>query len=128
MIIKNVTKSQLYATLNLINEKYDNNVDFNRFEQLSETRFRVTLRVKDSKKAGHRLGFSVTSKGNHRRLTSACWHVHGDFFEQLLYINSNAVIRTASGIIDKNGGNWIDRNIGSLMNPLMYSEACECGA
>ena len=29
-------------------------------------------------------------------------------------------------LIDKNGGNWQDCDIGSIMSPQMYSEACEC--
>lgn len=73
------------------------------------------------------LGARISSSG--RRIAAACWHVHGDFFDALLKIQPNAVIVTRGGpgaVIDKNGGNWQDCNIGSRMSPMMFSEACEC--
>jgi hypothetical protein len=131
MKIRNVTKSQLYAALNLINEKYQNNITFNRIEQKGNI-FHVTLRVVNANQkkgaiAGRKLNQSwIENQSGIKSGTSACWHVHGDFFETLLYIAPNAIIDTMLGRIDKNGGNWQDRNIGSIMNPIYYSEACEC--
>ena len=123
MIIR-ATKQELEQALAKVNERYDNNITWNTFEQLNQsgTRFRVTLRVKDSKGKGHKNGYSG------RRTINACWHVHGYFFEALLAINPDIVIKTAGRTVDKNGGNWEDWNIGSLMCPRYFSEACECGA
>lgn len=128
MIIKNVTKNELEYALRLLNKKYKENIVWNRFDKLNNVgnRFAITLRVKDSHKIGARLGYMVNKKGNRRHLINACWHVHGDFFDLLLKINSDVEIKAEGRIINKYGGNWQDSNIGSLMNPLMYSEACEC--
>jgi hypothetical protein len=126
MQIRNVSESDLIKALEIVNRIYDNNITFNALESLNyaRNRWRVTLRVESSKKAGHRVGFTG------RRLISACWHVHGDFFDALLEINPNAVIITQlSRIYKENGktyGNWTDKNIGSIIQPLYYSEACEC--
>ena len=129
MIISNVSGENLSETLSIVSKQYDNNVIWNNYERLNTkgTRFRVTLRVVDTHGKGARLGQSLTSRGNRRHIINACWHVHGHFFESLLKINPNAVIKTGMATITKQGGNWTDTNIGSMMEPLMYSEACECG-
>jgi hypothetical protein len=134
MIARNCSIKDLEQALKDTNVSYDNNVTWNRKPEKVGTGFRFTLRVKDSKKPGHRL---AQSSGN--RMVSACWHVHGDFFDNLLSENPAAVVLTgakghriyADGV-DKNGdpeviGNWKDYQIGSMANPLMFSEACECG-
>jgi hypothetical protein len=129
LIIKNTTKEEIDKALEEINKKYDSNVEYKGIENLKTIRFishRVTLKVKDSTKAGHRLGFTLTSKGNRRRINSACWHVHGDFFDVLLEINENVIIKTGDKTVDKNGGNWQDWNIGSQHMPFYFSEACDC--
>ena len=133
MIAKNVTVKDLKAALVAVNKKYKGNVTFNRFPEKSGRGFRFTLRVKDSKKPGHRLGFPSYKTEKQRRMTSACWHVHGDFFDALLDINPEAIIKTGLGnknqIYSTGGevsGNWEDYNIGSQYKPLFASEACEC--
>jgi len=126
MIIRNVTQEDLEKALTLVNRLYANNIMFNNFKRLGKNTFRVTLRVKSSKKAGHRRGF----RG--QRFTGACWHVHGWFFEILLKINPKAIIKALDKeiYVDCETGaivnNWIDWNIGSLLEPLYYSEACDC--
>lgn len=84
------------------------------------TRYAVTLKVKDSHGKGAKIGYSG------RHTVNACWHVHGDFFDALLDLNPEIVIKTLNRTIDKKGGNWHDWNIGSIMYPRFYSEACEC--
>ncbi len=125
MKIKNATSEQIRKALTIINKKYKGNVTFNRFDRTGNI-YNVTLKVKNSRGRGARLGFYPTSTGKRRHLTSACWHVHGDFFDALLRINPEVVIRTADKKVDKWGGNWQDWNIGSMMSPMYYSEACEC--
>lgn len=139
MLIKNVSDEDLSKALAEVSKKYDDNVIWNNYERLGDKRFRVTLRVADSTKAGHRLAYSYwinkqlghSNKAVHKRLVSACWHVHGDFFDILLRINPSAIIVTGKTKIykDENGvtiNNWNDWNIGSMLYPLYYSEACEC--
>lgn len=127
MKIMQVTENDLNKALKKINKRYKNNIVFNRLEQKHSKTYLVTLKVKDSKKPGHRLGFKY-GDGKQRRLINACWHVHGYFFEALLEINPDARIKTGTHEINKHGGNWQDRNIGSMVHPLMYSDACECEA
>ena len=121
--IKNVTSADLVKALRVVNEKYEDNITWNNYEQLSEKRFRITLRVENSHGKGARKG---TLSG--RALIYACWHVHGDFFDALLSMNPEAIIKSAGRTITKDGGNWEDWNIGSLCEPLYYSLACDCEA
>ena len=119
------TANDLQMALDRVNEKYDSNIRFNPDSDLPE---RFTLRVNGKGKGSaysqaYVMGLEWAKK---RRTGSACWHVHGHFFEELLKVNPEAVIKSASGTIDINGGNWIDRNIGSIYSPLYYSEACDC--
>ena len=128
MKVMNVTQAQLDKALETINKKYKGNVIWNRFDvgNQKHTTFNLTLRVTSSKGLGARLGPYPYGGGNRRHLVAACWHVHGDFFDTVLKINPDAVIRVATHKIDINGGNWIDRNIGSQVMLMMYSDACEC--
>ena len=129
MLVKNCTVTQLEEALTRVNERFEGNVVWKRSPEYYGQQIRFTLTVKSSKGPGGRL--SRTGQ----RLCAACWHVHGYFFDALLEIEPNAVIKTAlqnrSGRLiykDKSGvvGNWFDCNIGSLYYPLMYSEACNC--
>lgn len=145
MLIKNTTKEQIESALMATNKVFDNNIMFNRFDAANrkQTRFNVTLKTKDSKKAGHRRGFpaftgfnSLPDWSKRRRLAYACWHVHGTFFEKLFEIAPIAAIHSGSSLANPNrgnngwitidGGNWEDRNIGSQLNPYYFSEACDC--
>ena len=126
MIIRKTNSEELNKALKQVNKKYDNNIVWNHFEQTGETTFTVTLKCISSKKAGHRLGYNFKKNGERRNLISACWHVHGDFFDKLLNINESITIKARGKTINCNGGNWEDSNIGSMMNPLYYSEACNC--
>jgi len=136
MIFRKCTINDLEAALAKVNKKYDNNIIFNRLDAKG-----FTLRVKDCKKAGHRRGFpeftgfnSPPNWNKRRRLSSACWHVHGDFFDALFKIEPEAEITTSGSLanplpinkITKDKGNWQDWDIGAKLNPYMMSEACDC--
>jgi hypothetical protein len=128
MIFIHCTKNDLYKALQAVNMSFAHNVEFNKIIALNMkgTRWQVTLRVKDSHKKGARLGFMRNNDGNRRHLINACWHVHGYYFEEVLAIAPETVIHAGALKIDKNGGNWQDRNIGSYVDPLQFSRACEC--
>lgn len=128
MIARNTTNASLEQALTEINKKYKGNITFNRYPEplnYHTTTFRFTLKCRDSKKEGHRRGFAFEGKQG-RRLINACWHVHGDYFDALFKINPNATIKSGKQTITKDSGNWEDRNIGSITNPLMFSDACDC--
>lgn len=116
----------LTNALTAVNVVFDENIKFKRFDRIGKT-FHVTLTVKNSRNPGSRIGF------NGRRVCSACWHVYGMFFDELMKLNNDIVIIAMGekiGSVSKLGwekrGNWKDRNIGSVMTPMMYSDACDC--
>ena len=132
MLAKNCTMEDLNKALEIVNVKYQGNVTFNRIEQRGKN-ILFTLKVKDSKAPGHRRGFQGFDGKPAKRLVSACWHVHGDFFDALiLKVNQNTVIVSRDTQLYKQSynntvsNNWQDKNIGSVYNPLYFSEACDC--
>lgn len=127
MLIRKVSEQELNKAMDAVNKKYNGNVTWNNFVK-DGSGYRVTLKVLDSKKPGHRLHRSYGFNGLHseRRSRSACWHVHGDFFDALFDINPNVTIRTGKDVMRSKADNWQDRNIGSNMFPVYFSESCEC--
>ncbi len=117
MNIKGVNRDELEGALTVVNEKFGGNVVWNRIDNTNRG-FLVTLRVKDSKGPGARRGFSG------QRMINACWHVHGTFFDAL---PKDAVVLVGGGQKIHPGDVWQDRNIGSVVLPLYFSEACDCG-
>jgi len=119
MIVRHATRQQLEKALSILNRKYNNNIIWNNYEQKGKA-FVITLRVRDSHGMGSRLGFTG------RHLVSACWHVHGEFYDILFALNHKTTIQTSRMTMRSKTDNWQDWNIGSYVQPLMYSEACEC--
>lgn len=126
MILSNCTKQDIDKALGVVNDEFDNNVRLNNYQQLSRTglRHRVTLRVIDSKGEGAHISRHMEPfTGKSRRTTSACWHVHGRFFDALPY----GTRITTRGKVVMAGDMWDDFNIGSIMYPIYASESCRCG-
>lgn len=131
MLVKHVTREQLEETLAEVNEQFDGNIVFKRLQPArGHNRWNVTLTVKDSRGPGGRLGHSG------RRISAACWHAYGTFFdnlpEQARYV-APVVVGYDNWGREKTrrqecqpGDPWQDWNIGSVMSPLYYSEACKC--
>jgi hypothetical protein len=121
MDAKNITIEQMQKALTKVNKKYKGNIAFRYIEQ-NGRRVSFTLTVNSSKGPGGRRGFSG------RRVSAACWHAHGNFFECVFSICPDAVIisRGIGVTITRAYGNWQDKNIGSQIQPLYYSEACDC--
>jgi hypothetical protein len=120
MYASNCSVEDLKEALELTTKEFDNNVIFNRFPEARGNRLMFTLKVKDSSGEGAR----VSDSG--RKMVSACWHVHGTFFDNLIKVNSEAEIKSAQSIINSDGGNWRDWQAGSFVNPKMASELCNC--
>lgn len=125
MKAKNATIGDLENALQVVNQKYQGNIRFKRLEQNGRG-VNFTLTVNSSREPGHRLGFYGIN-GKQKRVSAACWHAHGDFFDALFTIAPDAVVRSQGDkVITKHQGNWQDWNIGSQMQPMYFSEACEC--
>jgi hypothetical protein len=130
--IRKATKEQIESALNETNKIFEDNILFNRFEQKGKN-FNVTLKTKNARGKGSRLGFpqydwttkEIIKPGKHMAI--ACWHVYGVFFDQLFKQNEGIeIVSNGEKITAFNSGNWNDRNIGSQVFPLYYSEACDC--
>lgn len=145
----NVTREQMEQALRIVNKRFNGNIEFHPSSELGKHHFRLT--VKDTKGPGAKVRKANGFQGG-RRIKAACWHVHGFFFEALLSVNIDARVFTSSRlsykgkglnrkedkremlmyrhregtVIDRNGGNWIDRNVGSFMYPAFASSQCEC--
>ena len=117
------TVEDLKKALELTNKKYDGNI---RFKRLDFPIFTLTVNSTADGKKGYRISASNTQ----RKVSAACWHVHGDFFDNLFSINPKAYARvstpTGERSITKDSGNWEDRNIGSYYYPMLFSKACNC--
>ena len=131
MRLYNVPINELRAALSSVSCLYEGNLIFNRLEQ-RRNHIIFTLRVLRSDSPGHRLGFSRTANGNRRRFTAACWHAHRDLlalvFKQFPMARLKSAGGNYKGAIDfQVNYDWTgDRNIGSIMDPLHYRNACEC--
>jgi len=128
MEIRNATLAQIGAALDEANEHFKGNLEFRDITPLNKkgTGYRVTLRVKSSRGPGARLGQQVNHNGNRRHLPCACWHAYGKFIDALFSEAPDARLITSGQRYTRDNWSWVDRNIGSMMSPLYYSEACEC--
>ena len=125
MNIKPVTTAQMETALATVNQSYDGNVIFNRFDTERNGKINFTLRVRDSKGPGARRSHTG------RRIPAACWHVHRDFMTALFDLAPDAVLRSCRACYKGKAGFERDfpatgyANIGSMMQPLAYQDACD---
>jgi hypothetical protein len=137
MIARNITETAMETALAVINrDRFEGNIVFKRFEKKGKG-FLFTLTVKETAlgKGKDRIAAPGVRHSWHsdRKIAAACWHVHGYFFEELFKVEPDARIFSSfykrdsgDGWIDARHGNWIDGNIGSMMQPCKMSEACFC--
>ena len=124
MIVRGATYVQLLNALKETNFWFDDNIIWNHEPELMSARayrWRLTLRCKSSKAAGHRISHYG---GKARNTVSACWHVHGTFFDAL----PDASTILALGRVIRPGDAWQDFDVGSIMYPMMASACCGCEA
>lgn len=80
---------------------------------------------------GERYHTERTTVATRRSCGAPCWHAFGHFIRALFSINSTGCVVTAKARYDgergfENSYLYTDTNIGSMFNPLQYSEACDC--
>lgn len=108
---------ELECALKAVNKMYGDNIKFRRLEYPN-----FTLKVLDSRGPGS----AISASG--RRTGSACWHVHGHFFDELFAINPDAYVISRGVRVDINGGNWDDWVIHQSYKygTFLCSELCDC--
>ena len=123
MHIVGVTDAELDAALAAVNQRFGGNIRWNRHDAVNRacTTWEVTLRCYSSRASGHGISYSPAT-GSWRNLATACWHVHGYFFDAL---PPHARIN-ARGQPFSPGDPWRDFDVGSVVYPRYASEACSC--
>jgi hypothetical protein len=117
MKVKGILIDQLTSCIENVNSKHGYKLIYNRYPERKGNYLHFTIRSEKSGIPGARTSHSG------RNMVSASWHAHGYLFDEILNLNEDAIIKVGNNhTIDQNGGNWIDRNIGSLMNPVKFSQ------
>ena len=124
MKIRSTKERLICDALEKVNVEFDNNIKFKRYEVKKGRKgyiYTVTLTVQDSRGAGSRIG--VTG----RRVVAACWHAHGRFIDHIFDLDKSAIVWTMGKIkYNASSWRWVDRNIGSILDPFYLSNACDC--
>jgi hypothetical protein len=126
MKLYGVTESQAQAVMAKVSRKlYKGNLEFAYLEPHAN-HVQFTLRVRDSHGKGARTGMTG------RHMISACWHAHRDLMREIFaqypqarLVSAQAVYNDAADFQQKYQATGY-RNIGSMMQPLTYEQACEC--
>ena len=106
MKISNVDRMDLYEALERTNRTFDNNVDFYQLRSMNmkDTIWKVRLCVERvGGKGSKRLYPQRPGENNFYQapMMWACWHSHGEFFNNLLTIQPKARIRTGQWYTDR---------------------------
>ena len=117
------------ASLKLTSARYyAGNLVFKRAPEQRGHWVHFTLTVKSSAGPGSRRSYSG------RRISAACWHAHRDVMLALFARIPD--VRLVSASADYHGREHFlrsfeatgDRNIGSMVQPMAYRDACDCEA
>jgi hypothetical protein len=110
----NVNETVVMAAINNVNTKHGYKIELNRADYTGKW-FNFTIKSK-SKIPGARVSHSG------RNIAAASWHAHGYLFDEIFALEPNAVIVSQGRKITKDQGNWVDQQVGSMMNPKMFSD------
>ncbi len=130
MITTGISERTLWDIVSDISSThFDGNLRFDREpDQISKSRLAFTLRVGSSRGAGARRSYQG------RRMVSACFHAYSMVIERILNSGARRITSARTtftpadltmwgGILEREGA----KNIGSMMEPMAYGNACECG-
>jgi len=100
--------------------------------QVSGNCYRVKLNLGKSKKY-QRLGFTRNKDGSRKKVNAVCWHGYRDFLIELYNISGNSFRVVTAQATYNNKEHFYNtfpstgsNNIGSMIDPLPYEEACIC--
>ena len=101
--------------------------------QVSGNCHRVKLKLGPTKKY-QRLGFMKNKNGSRRKINAVCWHGFRDFLIELYNISGNNFRVVTAQTTYNNKDDFYNKyqatgqnNIGSMIEPLHYEDACNCG-
>ena len=127
MQIRNVTNGDIERAMAETNARFGDNICFDRLESVGpisgKSAYQVTLKAVDSSGPGARR----TQSG--RRSRSACFHAWGTFMDALpaeaeLHVFAQGIRQVVHP--DQFCWRHMDRNVGSMRNPVMLSRLCDC--
>lgn len=101
------------------------------FDKMSSNCWRVKLKLGPSKKY-RRLGFMRKKDGSRSKVNAVCWHGYRDFMIELYKISPDFRIVSAQATYNNKEDFYSkypatgQNNIGSMVDPLPYEEACYC--
>jgi hypothetical protein len=136
-----VTQTGLVNALGAVNLMYGDNIIFNRCDFIKTRRdgreeWQVTLRVRSSQGPGHGRsaklrGWADDQQWGGRRMTTACWHVHGCFLDALAAVSRRDAevelgLRSRRRCLIADHG-WKDAWVGNAYGGQRTSEMCDCG-
>ena len=127
MIVKNASNQDLQEALDKTNVQYKDNLtwfDPVRYHGKNRLWFRLkTISLDGPGSHWVPMGVWTGQYNNGRRMRFACWHAHGDFFDNLFEINPEATVYSSGIPITIDGGNWRDSPRGHRM---AFSQSCLC--
>ena len=122
-------KFDFVKSINQIANKLEIEIDYN---SISGNCYRVKLNKKKENKNYQRKGFYNNKNGTPRKVNAICWHGFRDFLTELYKIYSDLRVFTAQ-ITYNNKEDFelkypdtANINIGSMVQPLNYEDACFC--
>lgn len=116
MRVKGITEADLRIYLHNVNAKHGYKLIFNREPEKRGNYIHFTIRSEKSGIPGARTSWSG------RNMVSASWHSHGYLFDEIWEHSPNAIIYSGNMKMTNKEDNWQDRNIGSMINPVMFSQ------
>ena len=111
-----ITESQLIQALENVNTEHGYKLEFKRYPEKTGNFLNFTIKSEASKIAGASISWSG------RNSPAASWHAHGYLFDEMIAIAPGVDIRSMGKVINADGGNWNDYNVGSMMSPMYASE------
>ena len=122
-------KPDFVKSINQISNKLGIEIDYN---SISRNCYRVKLVKKKENKNYQRKGFYNNKNGTPRKVNAICWHGYRDFLIELYKVYSDLRVFTAQ-ITYNNKEDFelkypdtANINIGSVVQPLNYGNACFC--
>ena len=112
-----------------ISNKLGIEIDYN---SISKNCYRVVLKKDKSSSKYQRTGFITLKNGKKNKINSICWHGYKDFLTELYNIYDDLRIFTAQITykskkdFELNFESTGQKNIGSMVEPLQYHNACLC--